>query len=327
MKKILILAALLSGAAFAFAETASVPPYLARFPDIYEARLVHYKAVLMTRLPKFLEFAENVQETAYGKVLCKVESGKDFAYALFLRERNGGNPLVSAGNTILQRETTRGFITFAKIFLNDDPSCYIRYSPVSDQSKFDIVVYGAVVAQDVRTGLNFIMQFGRPLDLVASQWKDRASVFRGADPEGPRERFVRLADAGSAASFFAALGKVTPGADLPAATYKLFASDADPRAIAPYAPLPTAKTGMPLSALRAAVFQASTRDAAARQAPVAYLATGDGVSLLLVPHVGAYGTTEVAAYSTATRKRVDMAALVAEKGSVPVTAKEVALPE
>ncbi|MCX7025279.1 MAG: hypothetical protein NT080_11775 [Spirochaetes bacterium] len=329
MKHILAMTMLLASSAGAFAQESAVPPYLALFPDIYEARLIHTSAVLMSRLPRFLQFQENVQETRSGRVLSRVEQSEGFAYAEFLRERDGEFPLVSAGNTILQRETVKGFITCAKIFLNDDPSCYIRYSPISDRSKFDVVVYGAVVRQELITGLNYILQFGRPIDMMLSAWNERGSVFRSGAAEGARERFVRSADAGGSGSFFEKLKAADPGQgqELAPASWAFYAADVDPRATnLPYAAFPKSKIGMPLAAVRAAIFERSSANDASRSAAVAYVATSGDLALLFIPHVGRYGTFEVAVFALDTRKRVDMTPLLAARGTETVTVREVALP-
>lgn len=303
-----------------------IPPYLSRFPDTYEARALITKDVVLARLSKVLGFQERIAETSVGKIEMKLEAAPGFAYIAFLRQSGGAFPPVSAGSCYLQRETVKGYLTYSKHFINDDPSCFLKFAPVTDRCKIDLVVYGAVLAQELYSDWSFILQFGRPLtNIVNSTIKtlDWFSLFYEDIPKGPREVFADkiLESEGRDASFDRVIAEAaaqTVSQELAAPPYALYSHDRDIRTAAvPYQPFPKSQTGIPLAAVRAAVYFHSAAQTAFRHEASVFVASGPNSQLLLIPRVGPHGVFEILSFDTRTHAIVDMQALL-EKGGFEI---------
>jgi hypothetical protein len=73
-----------------------------------------------------------------------VKRSEDFLVQ-FVNGSDGQFADCSLGSYVIERNCKTGYILQAKVFLEDDPSCYARLYPQGEGTKLDIVMYGAVV--------------------------------------------------------------------------------------------------------------------------------------------------------------------------------------
>jgi hypothetical protein len=122
----------------------------AAFPDNAELRGKLFSSLLGAPRDLALAHEEKLYQSASGPVLVRtVKRADDF----LVEFRNGpGDPASGAtrGSCVVQRGNAKGnYILQAKIFLQDDPSCYLRLypHPRGSSTLADLVMYGALLKQ------------------------------------------------------------------------------------------------------------------------------------------------------------------------------------
>jgi hypothetical protein len=84
-----------------------------------------------------------------ARVSFRVDSQSGSVYLVFAAQRDGRFPLAGSGTFIIKRSLTDGGFVQAKIFLQDDPGCYIRLFPSDDRTLMDIFLFGEPVQSNV----------------------------------------------------------------------------------------------------------------------------------------------------------------------------------
>ncbi len=351
MKPVLALGILLSLLAIpSFGQTPSGPD-LSRLPDTNEARTRFLTAVVTANWNSAVKFPETYLSGTGGRVQVSVDRQEDFFYVRFLRERDGDFPLVSPGNTIVQRNFQRnGDLIQAKIFLSDDPTCYVRLYPQAERTRADIVLYGAVVRQNVLLGQLFYYQLRDHLGKIlaaAGGSLDWTDFFRapGGAPSGA-VRFGQSLASGrliaggpgfrllssltyddAVEKFLSGSGRVLGASELSSVPSLPFADDRDPRRTAAYKPFPRYESGkgLPVAAAAAAVHASSLEypdDVFA-----AFLTDGSASRrILLIPGFDTEGAFGIRAYDPSTRQAVSWREIVEERPQASVRLVRVPAP-
>jgi len=294
-------------------------------PDTNEARSRYLTSVVTANWNSAVRFPDTFMPGAGGRIRTGVVRQEDFFYVEFLRERGGAFPLAGLGNTVVQRNYLRnGDLIQAKIFLADDPSCYIRLYPQAERTRADIVLYGAVVRQNILLGQIFYYQLRDPLGKILSaaeagfDWKAffRTPAAASAalrfglalsegrlSPGGPGSRLLSsLAYDEGVEKFLTGSGRALGAAEISAVPDLPFADDRNPRVTAPFRPFPRYESGkgLPSAAVSAAVHAAS------QEHPddlFAVFVQDGGASrrILLIPGFGPEGIFGIQAYDPVSR--------------------------
>lgn len=112
------------------------------------------------------------QTEAAIDVLFNAQVQGDSVYLVFANRNERGFPLDGAGTFIIKRSLQDGSFLQAKVFVQDDPGCYIRLFPHGDRSAMDIVLFNEVIQTHVVVPAPFadllISPFARIMQLTRS---------------------------------------------------------------------------------------------------------------------------------------------------------------
>ena len=115
------------------------------FPDNSDIRTQFSTRLITAPKEQVWAFSAKVQSSKAGQVLVKsVKRSEDFLVQ-FVNGTTGQFTDCSLGSYVIERNCKTGYILQAKIFLDDDPSCYARLYPQGEGTKLDVVMYGALV--------------------------------------------------------------------------------------------------------------------------------------------------------------------------------------
>jgi len=119
------------------------------FPDNSDIRAQFSTRLITAPKEQVWAFGSKVQSSKAGQVLVKsVKRSEDFLVQ-FVNGTAGQFPDCSLGSYVIERNCKTGYILQAKIFLDDDPSCYARLYPQGEGTKLDVVMYGALVKKGI----------------------------------------------------------------------------------------------------------------------------------------------------------------------------------
>ena len=324
---------------------------LSFLPDTQEARTRYLTSVVTANWNSAVRFPETYMPGAQGRIQISVDRQDDFFFVRFLRERDGLFPLVSPGNAIIQRNYQRnGDLIQAKLFLADDPSCYIRLYPQAERTRADIILYGAVVRQNILLNQIFYYQLRDHIGKILSTLRgsvDWSSFFRSPDalpsaairfwqalsagrlsPGGLGFRLVSsLAYDDTAEKFLSGSGRVLGASEVSAVPSLSFADDRDPRRTAAYKAFPRYEPGkgLPASAAAAVVHAQSLEHPDDLFA--AFLQDGSASRrVLLAPGFGSDGVFGLRAYDPENRRVISWSDLTAERRDASVRLVRVPAP-
>jgi len=127
------------------------------------------------------------QRSAAYRVKVRLERQQGHLYTLFLNERPlsqrdgrtgpGQFPVAGAGAYIIKRDLRDGSFVQVKIYLRDDPDCYVRLFPNGSRSTLDAYLFGVPVARRVVVPMEFesvlVEPFSRVMRATAAtvQWE------------------------------------------------------------------------------------------------------------------------------------------------------------
>jgi len=152
-------------------------------PETDETRL-RLREQLYAAEPAFGALQERVYTQADGRrVQFRMETQGGFAYYLFLSQSGGGFPLAARGNYLVKRSLSDGSFVQIKVFLRDDPGCFVRIYPAGERSSLDVHLFGIQVYRDV------------PLTLPLESWLTE-SFSRLRRLSSPLVAWDRLLDGG-----------------------------------------------------------------------------------------------------------------------------------
>jgi hypothetical protein len=113
------------------------------------------------------------QRLAGHRVEVRTEAIQGFRYLLFLNERppsaagSGGLfPVAGAGAYIIKRDASNGSFLQVKVYLRDDPGCFVRLFPRQSRSSLDAYLFGVPVAREVSVPLQFEALLLEPFEKV-----------------------------------------------------------------------------------------------------------------------------------------------------------------
>jgi hypothetical protein len=115
------------------------------FPDNSDIRAKFSTRLITAPKEQVWEFGSKVQSSKAGQVLVKSVKRSDDFLVQFVNGSDGQFADCSLGSYVIERNCKTGYILQAKVFLEDDPSCYARLYPQGEGTKLDIVMYGALV--------------------------------------------------------------------------------------------------------------------------------------------------------------------------------------
>ncbi|MGO8693854.1 MAG: hypothetical protein ACLQMF_09310 [Rectinemataceae bacterium] len=157
---------LLSACGVAAAEPApSLEKYLAgQFPDNSDVRARLFSSVIGAPRELAETFGERALKSRAGVVTVRTVKGDDDFFVEFL---NGAGASFTQGSCIIKRSNARGYLVQAKIYLQDDPGCYLRLYRGGDGTRMDVIMYGAVVKKGLYlSGLLYTVLTSRFSDIV-----------------------------------------------------------------------------------------------------------------------------------------------------------------
>ncbi|HSV57117.1 MAG TPA: hypothetical protein VLH39_08450, partial [Magnetospirillaceae bacterium] len=323
----------------------------AAVPDTQEARTRFLTSVVTANWNSAVRFPTTVVSTAAGQVQISVDRQPDFFFVRFLRERDGGFPLVSPGNTIVKRNFQRnGDLIQAKIFLSHDPSSYLRLYPQAERTRADVILYGAVVRQALPLPMIFYTQLRDHLSRIlatSSRIFDWGVLFRepaapsAATSFGQALETGRIAPGSPAARLLGGLGyedtlerflegsgRVLGSTEFTSVPMHLFADDRDPRVTAAFRPFPRYEPGkgLPVQAVAAAVHAGSL--GSPDDIFAAFFQAGTAVRrIILVPAFDTAGVFSIRAYEPAVQGFVSWPEIVSVNRDIPVRLARIPAPQ
>lgn len=158
------------------------------FPDNTDVRKQYWNNLITAPKESVWGFSERILSSASaGQVKVKAQKrGGDFLVQ-FLNSSSSQTFLdYSRGSYSIQRDSKTGYILQAKIFLQDDPGCYVRLYPQAEGTRVDVVMYGALLKKGLYVSGLIYYVLASPFSDIVDQTKrsfDWAAVF-GIDGRG-----------------------------------------------------------------------------------------------------------------------------------------------
>ncbi len=81
------------------------------------------------------------QQSGAAKVSFQVQVQADALYLVFANQEGKDFPIAGAGTFIIKRSLRDGSVLQAKLFLQNDPGCYLRLFPEGDRTMMDAVLF------------------------------------------------------------------------------------------------------------------------------------------------------------------------------------------
>ncbi|MBN1835738.1 MAG: hypothetical protein JW820_07800 [Spirochaetales bacterium] len=159
-------------------------------------------------VPRTLPGAESgrifAQRSATHRVKVRIERQERGLYALFLNQRPPGQrapgdvdleyPVAGAGSYIIKRDLRDGSFVQAKIYLRDDPGCFVRLFPQGERCTLDAYLFGVPVARRVIVPMRFdealLEPFARVMRLTEATVRWERFFERGEPDADRRSRAV-----------------------------------------------------------------------------------------------------------------------------------------
>jgi hypothetical protein len=111
-------------------------------PENWEARMLLQEVIFAPVLDAAASPRRIVAQTEAGDdVSFKAEIQDDAVYLEFANRKGKSFPLAGAGTFIIKRSLRDGSFLQAKIFVQNDPDCFVRLFPEGDRTAMDIVLY------------------------------------------------------------------------------------------------------------------------------------------------------------------------------------------
>ena len=150
------------------------------FPDNTDIRKKYWTNLITAPKEQVWAFSEKVLTSQAGQVRVRsIKRTGDFLVQ-FDNSQTSAFTGYSQGSYVIQRDSRTGYILQAKIFLSDDPGCYVRLYPQAEGTRADVVMYGAVLRKGlVISGLIYYI-LAEPFSTIVSQTRrsfDWARVF------------------------------------------------------------------------------------------------------------------------------------------------------
>jgi len=173
-----------------------------------------------------------IQRSDGATVHFRTESANGALYQTFTRGDLVPPRLDTAGTFIIKRSRVDGSFVQVKIFLQDDPGCFVRLAPLGDRTVLDVTLFGRTFQRGVILAARLETLLTAPLERImrladpAVDW----DLLQPAPPTGADAALERTAAAIRAA--LPRLGDAEDGA-MDAAGRMVFIRDGSPQGAAP----------------------------------------------------------------------------------------------
>jgi len=139
------------------------------FPDNTDIRKKYWTNLITAPKEQVWAFSEKILSSQAGQVRVRsIKRTGDFLVQ-FDNSQTSAFSGYSQGSYVIQRDSKTGYILQAKIFLSDDPGCYVRLYPQAEGTRADVVMYGAVLKKGlVISGLIYYI-LAEPFSSIVSQ--------------------------------------------------------------------------------------------------------------------------------------------------------------
>jgi hypothetical protein len=139
---VLLILAVEAGAAFCSPSIGS-PPQRLSLPENWETR-ARFRDVIFDAVGDVAAHTPVIVGQTVGaeKVSFKAEAQSGAVYLVFANQVGREFPVAGAGTFIIKRSLRDGGFLQAKVFVQDDPGCYLRLFPLSDRTVMDIFLFG-----------------------------------------------------------------------------------------------------------------------------------------------------------------------------------------
>jgi hypothetical protein len=107
-----------------------------------------------------------VEQSDGEKVSYHGEKQAGALYLVFANRQGRGYPLAGTGTFIIKRSLRDGSFLHAKVFLQNDPGCYLRLFPRDDRTVMDIVLFGEPFQSEVALPVPFERVLTAPLSRI-----------------------------------------------------------------------------------------------------------------------------------------------------------------
>jgi len=186
----IVLAVLVSTAVFAGAQGSGGADraFLAAFPDNADVRSKLFSSLIGAPKELAVAFGEKEYASAAGAVLARAVPRQDDFLVEFRNGAEGGFDATTRGTCVVQRSNAKNnYILQAWIYLQDDPSCYLRLypNPRNSGTLADLVLYGAILKQGLGVEGMMYQALVKPFTAIVESTQksfDWAAVF--PDPSG-----------------------------------------------------------------------------------------------------------------------------------------------
>jgi hypothetical protein len=148
---------------------AAAGPALTRvsIPDTAEARQSRRGRIFAPIGTAARAAAKTVMQPADGRpVYFRTESSIGAVYQTFTRGDLGAARLDTAGTFIIKRSSADGSFVQAKIFLQDDPGCFARITPLGERTALEITLFGRSFQRGVILAARFESLLTAPLERI-----------------------------------------------------------------------------------------------------------------------------------------------------------------
>jgi hypothetical protein len=136
-------------------------------PDTAEARLLLADVIFSPIGTAARAAPRTVAQPMDGRpVRFATESANGAVYQTFTRADVGRVRLDTAGTFIIKRNRADGSFVQAKIFLQDDPGCFVRLSPRGERTVLEVTLFGRTFQRDVILAARFETLLTAPLERI-----------------------------------------------------------------------------------------------------------------------------------------------------------------
>ncbi len=137
------------------------------FPENYEVRS-KMKEIIFAPASEAIAAPFNIfiQEGSNTNVRFQVKRQRNAFYLLFTNEYNYSYPLYSKGSYIIKRSRKDGSIIQVKIFIKNDPGCFVRIFRMGERSLMDLYLYNHPVYKNVTIPISFSRVMYEPFSRI-----------------------------------------------------------------------------------------------------------------------------------------------------------------
>lgn len=136
-------------------------------PDTAEARQAMAPAIFAPIGAAIRAAARTVLQPSDGRpVLFRTESSNGAVYQTFTRGDLGAVRLDTAGTFIIKRRGSDGSFVQAKVFLQDDPGCFLRLTPLGERTALEVSLFGRTFQRGIVLAATFESLLTAPLERI-----------------------------------------------------------------------------------------------------------------------------------------------------------------